>query len=69
MKLKKLLKHLDPISYIKVLTIDEKELFTGDTFDVPKRYKNLRVHKADGDGEIFVDTSGRVITWLVYVDI
>lgn len=52
MKLKKWLKYLDPIGEkIRIYTDKhEKAVFVGDIWDIPKKYKNMKIGRAEDDG-------------------
>lgn len=54
MKLKKWLKYLDPIVDICIYTDkspDDKPVFEGNPWDIPKKYKNMKIGRPHGDND------------------
>lgn len=52
MKLKKWLKYVDPIVNITIFTdksLDDKPAFEGNPWDIPKKYKNMKIGRPEWD--------------------
>ena len=52
MKLKKWLKHVDPVINVRIFTDkspDDKPAFDGALFDIPKKYKNMEIGRPKSD--------------------
>lgn len=54
MKLKKWLKYVDPMVEITIFTdktLGDEPAFEGDPWDIPKKYKNMKIGRPSGDDD------------------